>query len=148
MRQSWGQAVLALLAFAVCIQLFWSVQSNPIHSPVQSRVQVLQRPKKKGGGGRGVGNSQKIYFLLRKTSLKLTNCAYLDPNTPKPTLTKILNSAYQPLHSGQEYAHQPLYCGQEYAHQALHYGQEYAGLFLMNSAQNRVVLPNHNAGSI
>ena len=51
LRQSWGQDFVALVAFAVCIQLFWSVQSSPqsspvnspVHSPVQSRVQVLQR---------------------------------------------------------------------------------------------------------
>ena len=36
-----------LVALAVCIQLFWSVQSSPVHSPVQSRVQVLQRPQRK-----------------------------------------------------------------------------------------------------
>ena len=48
MRQSWRKAVVALAAFAVCIQLFWSVQSSPVHSPVQSRVQVLQRPSCEG----------------------------------------------------------------------------------------------------
>ena len=44
LKQGWGQAFVALVAFAICIQLFWSVQSNSVHSPVQSRVQVLQRP--------------------------------------------------------------------------------------------------------
>ena len=43
LRQSWGQAFVALVVFAVCIQLFWSVHSR-VHSPVQSIVQVLQRP--------------------------------------------------------------------------------------------------------
>jgi len=53
LRQSWGQAFVALVTFAVCIQMFWSVQSSPqsspVHSPVQSRVQVLQRPDKIAG---------------------------------------------------------------------------------------------------
>jgi len=31
-RQSWRKAVVALAAFAVCIQLFWSVQSSPVQS--------------------------------------------------------------------------------------------------------------------
>jgi len=63
LRQSWRQAVVAMVALAGCIQLFWSVQSSlvhspvqsspvqsspvqssPVHSSVQSRVQVLQRP--------------------------------------------------------------------------------------------------------
>jgi len=30
--QSWRKAVVALAAFAVCIQLFWSVQSSPVQS--------------------------------------------------------------------------------------------------------------------
>ena len=30
-RQSWGPTVVALVAFAVCIQLFWSV--HPVQSP-------------------------------------------------------------------------------------------------------------------
>ena len=33
LRQSWRQAVVALVVFAVCIQQFWSVQSSPVHSP-------------------------------------------------------------------------------------------------------------------
>ena len=29
LRQSWGQTVVALVLFAVCIQLFWLLQSSP-----------------------------------------------------------------------------------------------------------------------
>ena len=32
LRQSWRQAVVALVAVAVCIQLLWSVQSSPVQS--------------------------------------------------------------------------------------------------------------------
>jgi len=32
------EPVTALVVFANCIQLFWSVHSSPVHSPVQSRV--------------------------------------------------------------------------------------------------------------
>jgi len=36
LRQSWRQAVVTLVAFAVCIQLFSSVQSSPVQFVVQS----------------------------------------------------------------------------------------------------------------
>ena len=50
--QSWRQAVVVLVVFAVCMLLFWSVRSSvhssvhspvhsPFHRPVQSRIHVL-----------------------------------------------------------------------------------------------------------